>query len=111
MRPRPSWKWRGSGPAAVMKRNLFIQLPAAFAASTANSRPKPAPWPDCKATSLTSLPAQTGPAGQLRNWSTPPAATVPSKIQAGSHFVTAADPIPDNQCGALDRIHGRSAVH
>jgi hypothetical protein len=33
------------------------------------------------------------------------------EIQAGPHTITAADPLPDDLRGALDRIHGRSAAH
>jgi len=30
------------------------------------------------------------------------------QIQAGSHVITAADPVPDDLRQALDRIHGRA---
>jgi hypothetical protein len=33
------------------------------------------------------------------------------EILAGTHTITAADPLPDDLRGALDRIHGRSAAH
>jgi len=33
------------------------------------------------------------------------------QIQAGSHIITAADPLPDDLREALDRIHGRSGAH
>jgi hypothetical protein len=32
------------------------------------------------------------------------------QIQAGAHVITAADPLPGDLRGALDRVHGRSAV-
>jgi len=33
------------------------------------------------------------------------------QIQAGTHTITAADPLPPDLRAALDEIHGRSAAH
>jgi hypothetical protein len=34
-----------------------------------------------------------------------------AEIQAGDHTITAADPLPDDLRGALDRIHRSSYAH
>lgn len=33
------------------------------------------------------------------------------EIQAGLHIITAADPLPDDLRGALDRLHWHSGTH